>query len=128
MRTADNGLLGGCEGTGIDIFHSAAKIADEVMMMAAKGVRQLVAGKSLLELQATDDTQIAEQLDRAVDRHPVDRTVTEATVNLFDAERCLPRQEHVRNGPPGLGQPIASFFEQGVYAIRRNGDSHISPS
>jgi hypothetical protein len=33
----------------------------------------------------------------------------------------------VRDGPPGLGQPIASFFEQGVYAIRRNGDSHISP-
>jgi hypothetical protein len=77
-------------GTGIDIFHSAAKVADEVMMMAAKGIRQLIAGKSLMKLQATNDAQVAEKLDRAVDRHPVDRTVAEATVDLFDAEWCLP--------------------------------------
>jgi hypothetical protein len=91
VRAADNGLLGRGKGTGIDIFHFTAKVADEVMMMAAKGIRQLIAGKSLMKLQATNDAQVAEKLDRAVDGHPVNRTVTEAAVDLLNAERCLPR-------------------------------------
>ena len=61
------------------------------MMMAAKGVRQLVTGKPLVKLQAANNAQVAEKLDRAVDRHPVDRTVAEAAVDLFDAEWRLPR-------------------------------------
>ena len=59
------------------------------MMMAAKGIRQLIAGKSLMKLQTTHDAQVAEQLDRAVHRNPINGTVAQATVDLFDAEWCL---------------------------------------
>jgi hypothetical protein len=55
MRATDDRLLGRRDGTGIDIFDSAAKITHEMVMMAAEGVCQLVASKPLLKLQAPND-------------------------------------------------------------------------
>jgi hypothetical protein len=66
-----NSLLRRRKRTSIDVFHPTAQVADKVMMMAAEGIRQLIAGEALMKLQATNDTQIAEQLDRAVNRYPV---------------------------------------------------------
>jgi hypothetical protein len=67
----DDGLLGRRQRTGIDIFHPTAQVADEVMMMAAEGIGHLIAGEALMKLQASNDAQVVEQLDRAVDRYPV---------------------------------------------------------
>lgn len=88
VRATGNRLLRRRQRTSVDIFHPTTQVADEVMMMAAEGIRQLIAGEALMKLQATNDTQIAEQLDRAVNRYPVDRTAAKTAVDLLDAEWC----------------------------------------
>ena len=127
VRAPDNRLLGSCKGASIDIFYPAAQIADEVVMMAAKGVRQLVTREPLVELQAANDAQIAQELGRAVNRHAIDGAVAEAGMDLFDAKRRLRAEEHVRHRAARLGQTVTGLLEQGVYAVRRNGYSHMIP-
>jgi hypothetical protein len=113
-RTADDRLLSRRKRACIDILDSTTEVADEVVMVTTEGVRQFITGKSLMELQPANDAQIAQQLNRAVDRNAIDRAVIEAGVNLFDAERYLGTKEHVCHGASGLSQAIASLFEQSV--------------
>ena len=104
-------MFSGCEGAGVDVFDPAAAIANEVMMVAHECIRQFVTGKPFVKLQAPYDAQLAKQLDRAVDRYPVNRAIAKAGVNLFDAERRLRAEEDVRYRASGLGQTITSVFE-----------------
>jgi len=94
MGAPGDGPLGGSEGTGVYIFHIPALIADEVMMMRPEPVRQLIAGESLLELQAAGNPQRTEDLDGSVDRDAIDRAVPQACVNLLDAERLRASYQH----------------------------------
>src|ERR671919_732852 len=98
-----------------------------MVMMTAEGISQFVTGEPFVKLQTAHHTQVAQELDRPVNGHAVDRTVVEVSMDLFDAQRFLCRQEDARNGPSRLGQTVTSFLEQGIYAVRRNGHSHMIP-
>src|SRR6266699_6825950 len=89
VGAANDDLFGGGEGTGVDVFHPTAAVADEVVVMAAKRIGQFVAGESLMKLQAAHDAQVTEELDGTVDRHAVDGAGGEFGVDFLDAERRL---------------------------------------
>jgi hypothetical protein len=50
VRATGNGLLGRRKRTSFDIFHPTAQVANEVVMMAAEGIRQLISGEALMKL------------------------------------------------------------------------------
>ena len=104
--------------------NTPARVTEQVMMMLAPGIDQLIARHSIPELQASDKTMLAEQLEDPLDARPRDPLValTQPVVDLQSTKLSAQAARPAARSTPRAPAPCHSPPDQAPRA--RNPPTH----